>query len=224
MVAAGSWLVRVVFASVLIYLRAGPDTAPLTSDQMSNQVFLGQPTVYSPFFRLPEFLLGVACGALLLARDTRHDLAVGRWGATVSGLLIVGTFALLPKFHPREELFSAVTLPVILMLPGALLIYGLGSHEPAWARALGNSHTFRLLGEASYILYIIQFPFYYALMDLGLLGERDQNGNKEFFLYSVLLISAATAIYYFWERTAVAWLRDRFQPEVTLRPVTRQLA
>jgi peptidoglycan/LPS O-acetylase OafA/YrhL len=105
-----------------------------------------------PLLRLPEFAVGVGLGRLFLSRRGALSAAAANALAALGAIAVVAV-VLGAGAVPRYFLHA-------LLLPAfALMIWAVAS---GGARALGSA-PLRLLGEASYGLYLLQMPLFQAL-------------------------------------------------------------
>lgn len=99
---------------------------------------------YHPLSRLPEFLMGMACGVLFLCNGRSRKLA---WPLILAGLGMVVVVATVLHRHPFLLLHAAVMGP-----PFAAIVYGVAL-RPAGVGIL-EKKFFVLLGDASYSFYL----------------------------------------------------------------------
>ncbi len=109
----------------------------------------------TPILRLSQFVMGMAVGRIFLLRQHRPRL--GRIWGILATTLAMCTAAFLPSIPYFLRIF--LTTPVF-----AMLIYALARCErpsaPKKTLALGG---LVLLGDASYSIYILQWPLFYML-------------------------------------------------------------
>jgi len=116
-----------------------------------------------PLTRLPEFVAGIALGGIFVRR--RGTLANANLLALAAIALVVGI--VLASGHVPRYFVHALLLPAFALLLWAVAGGALG--------VLGSS-TMRLLGDASYGLYLLQMPLFQAIGGkyewslLGMLG------------------------------------------------------
>jgi peptidoglycan/LPS O-acetylase OafA/YrhL len=100
---------------------------------------------FFPLVRLPEFVLGMACGLLFLKSPRNSRLG----GALIAGgVLSIIAIALAAKWIPYAVIHTALLAPAF-----AAIVYGVAS-RPNWAGILENRGLV-LLGNASYSFYLI---------------------------------------------------------------------
>lgn len=143
-----------------------------------------------PFLRLPEFVLG-----MLLARYRRpitRRIRSTLWmaSATIAPLLLLNTH----RF---------VTLIVI---PFAALIWLLAGERTIVTRVLARPEM-KLLGGASYSIYLLQVPAWLWVRKLAP-GMSHWSGLENA-LSVILLISISIAVYVFFEGPSRQWIRNR---------------
>lgn len=95
-----------------------------------------------PLIRWPQFLIGVVAGIFFL-----RGLRIPAW---------LGLAVLIPLFASAPAL-SAATVGSIAIVGFALLVLGLAS-ATGWASVALSLATTRLLGQASYAMYLLQEP------------------------------------------------------------------
>jgi peptidoglycan/LPS O-acetylase OafA/YrhL len=145
-----------------------------------------------PLLRIPEFVVGIGLGYAFLARRRPLPPAAARALALLATLVVVG-LVLASSMVPRYFLHA-------LLLPAfALLLWAVASGAFA---ALGSA-PLRLLGEASYGLYLMQIPLFQALA-----------GKYEWPLWRMLaffalLVALSIATHFAIERPAQRWLSRR---------------
>jgi peptidoglycan/LPS O-acetylase OafA/YrhL len=111
---------------------------------------------FFPLMRLPEFLMGMACGLLFLKspRNPRLGSAL-----VVAGVLAIAAVALFASRLPYAVIHTALLSPAF-----AAIVYGV-ANRPSWTGILDNRGLV-LLGNASYSFYLIHanivFPFFHT--------------------------------------------------------------
>jgi peptidoglycan/LPS O-acetylase OafA/YrhL len=146
-----------------------------------------------PPLRLFEFVAGIALGCLFLRRASRPAPAAAMLGAVVALALIAVVVVLGSPEVPRYFVHA-------LLLPAfALLLWSVAGGGARW---LGSA-PLRLLGDASYGLYLLQIPLFQAL-----------HGKYEWPLgtmlgFFVLLNAVAIAVHFAVEKPAQRRLAGR---------------
>ncbi len=131
---------------IVIPMVLGAMTLPLTAEQ--KWIFITS----TPLFRLPEFIIGVSLG-LLYIRHKRDDLS-NRGGMLATGAVLASLMLMATVWPATAEHYSMNSL---LIVPFAALVFAL-AQGGGW---IGRFLTWRpivILGEASYGIYILQFP------------------------------------------------------------------
>lgn len=131
-----------VLLSCLIPVAAQPPVGPL---QLGVEV--------GPLFRLPEFLLGVLLGRLYVIRGVRRGTESWMMAAGVASLgLALAASPWIPRPLLSNGMLAPATALILLSLaPGRGIAGSVLSHK-----------LFVRLGEASYSIYILQWPVAHA--------------------------------------------------------------
>jgi len=199
-----SWVATLLLP--LLYMYWDPDRLGVTTDHSFGLWLLA--VKFVPLIRLPEFLFGVALGALFLRQ--RDKVAAGgpiAWAA----LGLVGIcLAFLPLPYPL--LHNGLLMPLF-----GLGIFGLARGGGSLGRLLAT-RPLVALGEASYALYILQVPLMYWLLLAS--GRPPGSAGPAFVLaYLGLAIAAALACHRFIEQPGRLWLRRLLTPAAATLPV-----
>jgi peptidoglycan/LPS O-acetylase OafA/YrhL len=146
-IAAITWLAGVLVPALYCAYRPVMPQPPFSMLQLAIET--------NPILRLPEFFAGMLLGRLFTSgfRFSNRLAAVLAVGA-LAGL--VGMLAFSPAI-PRPLLSNSVLTPL-----SALLIFAL-AHQTGWLAHVFSNRPLRVLGEASYAIYILQFPVSYLL-------------------------------------------------------------
>jgi peptidoglycan/LPS O-acetylase OafA/YrhL len=179
------------------YLLSRPAGMPyVSSADWSSAV---QFVKFFPLVRLPEFLMGMACGFLFLRTERNQKMA---WPLVLAGLLGVAATAAASRFVPYLIVHTALSGPAF-----AALVYGIAL-EPKWAGWL-NNRALILFGNASYSFYLLHamfvWPFFHdfktqALRNQGFIGIG---------LWLVMMLTISSLVYRFIEEPARRKLRPR---------------
>lgn len=157
---------------------------------------------FHPVVRFPEFLMGMALGALNAKRPPAAKVATAIWmGASLALMasLLVGSEGIW-----RTAFHNSLLSPLY-----CAVIYGLANAQDAFQRILG-SRWFGLLGESSYALYILHFPFMVGLSSVIHRAEIPLEGTTKLVAYLFLSIGLSVLAHLWIERPARAWIRERF--------------
>ena len=129
------------------YMALRPASAgPVTSMEWGAGV---QFVKFFPLVRLPEFLMGMACGWLFLRREKNSGTGLI---PVLAGLAGVALVAALDKRLPYLVIHTAILGPAF-----AGIVYGVAL-EPRWASWL-NNRALVLFGDASYSFYLLHSMF-----------------------------------------------------------------
>lgn len=142
---AALWFVSLAIAAA--YLMVRPDGAGPLARHTSGRWL--EALKYNPLVRLPEFAFGVCLGKLFRLGDGARG-----GGGILAVLATIGIVAALAasSWLPYPLLHNGLLLPLF----GAL-VFGLAKGGGALGRVLA-ARPLVLLGDASYALYILQFP------------------------------------------------------------------
>jgi peptidoglycan/LPS O-acetylase OafA/YrhL len=188
---------------------ANPQTAP----QFTHWL-----TFNSPWFRLPEFLLGALAAQYVVTSPLREPMA-----RTVCAVALA-------IFVPAYLYTNIALLPIngvittCLAFTFALVLASTATSRHLFARALSNRWMV-LGGEASYSLYLLQ---YWVMHDLGRWLADGWPIYIRFFIFLALLPVAvifALVSYRFFERPAIRVVRRLLsggEPAATDTPVSQR--
>ncbi len=196
------WLAGLAVSGGYLWLRPAA-MGYVNSNNWSSAV---QFVKFFPLVRLPEFLMGMACGFLFLSskRNPRHG-----WPLVGLGLLGVAATTLASRFVPYLVVHTALSGPAF-----AALVYGVAL-QPAWASWL-NNRALVLFGNASYSFYLLHsmtvWPFFHdsrtqAVRNQGFLGIG---------LWLAMMLVISCLVYRFIEEPARRKLRPK-KPALTAR-------
>jgi peptidoglycan/LPS O-acetylase OafA/YrhL len=141
-VAALCWVATLAISGAYVWRK--PDgLAYVDSDTLT--VFWLNAVKFHPLARLPEFLMGMACGFLFLRTHANTKVA---FPLVFAGILGFGLTAHYSARIPYPILHTSLLAPAF-----AAIVYGLAL-QPRWV-ALLNVRPMVLLGDASYSLYLL---------------------------------------------------------------------
>ena len=152
---------------------------------------------FFPVVRLPEFLMGMACGYLFLRsqRNPKHGMPL-----VALGIVGVAAATLAARFVPYLMVHTALSGPAF-----AALVYGIAL-EPKWVSWL-NNRVLVLFGNASYSFYLLHsmtvWPFFHNT-------QTQQVRNQGFVgigLWLVMMLAISCLVYRFIEEPARRKLR-----------------
>ena len=160
---------------------------------------------FFPLVRLPEFLMGMACGYLFVRSERNPKLALPVVGL---GLLGVAAVAAASKFVPYLVVHTAMSGPAF-----AAVVYGIAL-EPKWASWL-NNRLLVLFGNASYSFYLLHSMFVWPFFhDFKTQAVRN-NGFVGIAIWTVMMLVISSLVYRFIEEPA----RRKLRPKHDTKPV-----
>jgi len=195
LVAAGCWILSVGITS--LYTLANPDRLQVMDADVVNAFWLNT-VKFHPLVRLPEFLLGMACGAIFLKSKQDRRLALP---LVLGGIAMCGAVAANAERLPYPVLHTSLLAPAF-----AAIIYGFAL-APRWASVL-SFRPCEFLGDASYSLYLLHsmmvWPFFYTQFN-----EPRHRTYGGIFAYLLLAVSVSGLVYRFIEEPARRKLRGK---------------
>lgn len=200
LIAAGSWLVTLVLSGS--YVIRNPDHLTVVNADVLGASWLNA-LKFNPLARLPEFLLGMACGFLFLRsqRDSKHALPL-----VFSG---IAAFALVVGFSnviPYPILHTALLGPAF-----AAIVYGLAL-RPKWGAFLEN-RLLVLCGDASYSLYLLH-SMIMGMFFFGRTGQLQHQSVLGVLVFVLIAITISALVYRFIEEPARRKLNPRRRSQV----------
>ncbi len=154
---------------------------------------------FFPLVRLPEFLMGMACGFLFLRSERNPKLA---WPLVALGLLGVAATALASRYVPYLMVHTAMSGPAF-----AALVYGIAL-EPKWIGWL-NNRLLVLFGDASYSFYLLHSFFIWPFFHDFRTQQLRNQGFVGIGLWLVMMLIVSSLVYRFIEEP----LRRRLRPK-----------
>lgn len=209
----------IAFAAALL----GPAIYALTSGGGIRRVTPGTygPWIaflkFSPLVHLPQFVIGIVAGVIFLRREENVSAArAAGWTASLTSAAILALLAVSQRI-PYLLLNAGLLAPLF-----ALLIYALASGRGALSAAL-STRPARLLGGASYALYLIHLPvaLYLTRVWTRVTGQS-ASGVLALAIYLLVSVALALLIFTFIEEPARRALRAR--PAWRLTPLVRAIA
>ncbi len=153
---------------------------------------------FFPIVRLPEFLLGMACGFLFL-RSPRNARLGGMLIA--GGVLAVAAVAAVANYLPYAVIHTALLSPAF-----AAIVYGVAS-RPNWTGILEN-RALVLLGNASYSFYLIHANIVFQFFHTPTGAVRNAN-FPGLAMCSAIVIAISIVMYLLIEEPARRRLRPK---------------
>jgi len=199
--AAACWLLSLGMTS--FYTLKNPDHLLVIDADVLNGFWLNA-VKFHPLARLPEFLLGMACGAIFL-KSKRNSAHAGP--LVLGGLLLFLLAAVYSDRLPYAVLHTSLLAPAF-----AAVIYGIAL-KPRWGNLL-EWKPLEFLGDASYSLYLLHAflmgPFFYTQT-----GDPRHRSVGWVVVYFVLAISISGLVYRFIEQPARRKLRGKKKESVS---------
>ncbi|NOK37656.1 acyltransferase [Corallococcus exercitus] len=170
---------------------------------------------FNPLARLPEFILGILAGRFFLLRageaPRSRPVLLAVLGGLVVAALLGSTSLPFPLLH--NGLLAPVFAALIVLLPRS---------RGAVARVLA-SRPLRLLGEASYALYILHMPVLFAWKSVLKRLGAEPTSAWAVAAYVVGVVCLSVLAYERVEKPARGWIRDLWtgraeQPATGLQP------
>ena len=195
------WIAGLVVSIGYLAMRPA-GAAYVSSNNWSGAV---QFVKFFPLVRLPEFLMGMACGYLFVRSERNPKLALPVVGL---GLLGVAAVAAASKFVPYLVVHTAMSGPAF-----AAVVYGVAL-EPKWASWL-NNRLLVLFGNASYSFYLLHSMFVWPFFhDFKTQAVRN-NGFVGIAIWTVMMLVISSLVYRFIEEPA----RRKLRPKHDTKPV-----
>jgi len=154
---------------------------------------------FFPLVRLPEFLMGMACGFLFVRQERNPRLAAP---VVALGLLGLTATVVASKFVPYLVVHTALSGPVF-----AALVYGIAL-EPKWAGWL-NNRMLILFGNASYSFYLLHSLFVWPFFHDFRTQQVRFNGFLGILAWTAMMLAISSLVYRFIEEPARRKLRPR---------------
>jgi peptidoglycan/LPS O-acetylase OafA/YrhL len=198
-IALACWAVSLAMSWT--YVLRNPDHLQVIDADVLNAFWLNA-VKFHPFARLPEFLLGMACGAMFL--KSRKDAKPGSSAKLALPLVLAGLVTTATVAHFSARIPYTVLHTSLLAPAFAAIIFG-SALQPRWGAPL-NWKPLVFLGDASYSLYLLHSfflgPFFFTLT-----GVPRHRGPGWYFLYFVLALGISGLVYRFIEEPSRRKLR-----------------
>jgi|SRR5690625_1887196 len=193
------------------YVLFAPDGLGVAANATSNTPWLNA-IKFNPVLRLPEFLLGIVLARLFIERRVPIEMPRAARGVAMLGVAGVLVVVLSSASLPYVFLHSGLVDPLLAVV--ILLAAAEGTPFTGWL----GSPVMRLLGDASYALYLLHVPIWqYAYKALEMLGlGRFWDHPVVFMSIAALAIGASIVSLQVIERPARAWLHSLWQSRTVL--------
>ncbi|HEY4838858.1 MAG TPA: acyltransferase [Candidatus Acidoferrales bacterium] len=204
---ATSWTVGLAISVIYLWLK--PDGLSTTNSEVINAFWLNA-LQFNPMARLPEFMMGMACGFLFLRSKKNDKLAVSLIATGVAGFILVVRCG---NWIPFPVLHTALLAPAF-----AAIVYGVAL-RPRYSQFLENK-TLVLLGDASYSLYLLHTLAIGAVFQFSKTGFENPTILKTVTAVTVAIL-VSVAVYRWIEVPGLRMLRpkDKRKPEIAPQPV-----
>jgi len=176
--------------------------------------------LFNPLMRLPEFLLGIVLGKLWLTRKPPRVQQLlethAGWGVVASVAALLALFSI---DADESKFYNGMVAPLLMAL-----IYSLALGRGTVARLLAL-RPMVWLGEASYSLYILHWPLWFAITAfLVNYLPKFSKGALHFVACEVLTVAASLAVFRYVETPANRQLKKFLlggkKPAASAGPVT----
>lgn len=200
LIAAGSWLVTLTLSGT--YVLRNPDHLTVVNADVFGAFWLNA-LKFNPLARLPEFLLGMACGFLFLRSQRESKLALPLVLSGIAAFAVVVGFS---NVIPYPILHTALLGPAF-----AAIVYGLAL-RPSWSGFLEN-RLLVLCGDASYSLYLLHS----MIMGMFFHDRTGQVQHQTFLgvlVFVLLVLTISAFVYRFIEEPLRRKLNPRRKPQI----------
>jgi peptidoglycan/LPS O-acetylase OafA/YrhL len=205
---AASWTVGLAISGIYLWLK--PDGLSTTNSEVINAFWLNA-LQFNPMARLPEFMMGMACGFLFLHSKKNDKLAVSLIATGVAGFILVVRCG---YWIPFPVLHTALLAPAF-----AAIVYGVAM-RPRFAHFLENK-ILVLLGDASYSLYLLHTLAIGAFFQFSKTGFENPTFLKAVAAVTVAVL-VSVAVYRWIEVPGLRFLRpkDKRKPGIAQEPAS----
>jgi len=200
LIAAVSWLTSLVFSGSDVVLNA--DRLSIVNADVLGAFWLNA-LKFNPLARLPEFLLGMACGFLFLRSRRESKLASLLVLSGIAALLVVVYFS---AVIPYPILHTALLAPAF-----AAIVYGFAL-RPNWGMILENRWLV-LCGDASYSLYLLH-SMIVGMYFHSTTGQLRYQSPMGILVFVLIAVSISALVYRFIEEPARRKLNPRREPQL----------
>src|SRR5882757_8436484 len=200
LIAGASWLATLILSGSYVLLN--PDHLTVVNSDVLGAFWLNA-LKFNPLSRLPEFLLGMACGFLFLLFLMEKKFATR---VVFSGIAVFAVVVAFSTAIPYPILHTALLSPAF-----AAIIYGLAL-RPSWGAFLEN-RLLVLCGDASYSLYLLHS----MIMGMYFYNQTGQVVHKTFLgvlVFVLLMLAISMLVYRFIEEPARRKLNPRRKSQV----------
>ena len=200
LIAAASWLTSLALS--ISYVLLNPDHLSVVNFDVLGAFWLNA-LKFHPLARLPEFLLGMACGCLFLRSRRESKLALP---LVVSGMAAFVVVVYFSAVIPYPILHTALLAPAF-----AAIVYALAL-RPNWGAILEN-RFFVLCGDASYSLYLLH-SMIVGMYFHNMTGQLRYQSPLGVLVFVILAVTISALVYRFIEEPARRKLNPRRKPQL----------
>ncbi len=200
LIAAASWLTSLALS--ISYVLLNPDHVSVVNFDVLGAFWLNA-LKFHPLARLPEFLLGMACGFLFLRSRRESKLALP---LVVSGMAAFVVVVYFSAVIPYPILHTALLAPAF-----AAIVYALAL-RPNWGAILEN-RLLVLCGDASYSLYLLH-SMIVGMYFHNMTGQLRYQTPLGVLIFVILAVTISALAYRFIEEPARRKLNPRRKPQL----------
>ncbi len=200
LIAAASWLTSLALS--ISYVLLNPDHLSVVNSDVLGAFWLNA-LKFHPLARLPEFLLGMACGFLFLRSRRESKLALRLVISGMAAFVVVVYFSAL---IPYPILHTALLAPAF-----AAIVYAFAL-RPKWGAILEN-RLLVLCGDASYSLYLLH-SMIIGMYFHNMTGQLRYQTPLGVLVFVILAVTISALVYRFIEEPARRKLNPRRKPQL----------
>jgi peptidoglycan/LPS O-acetylase OafA/YrhL len=200
LIAAASWLTSLVLSSSYVFLN--PDHLSVLNSEVLGAFWLNA-VKFHPLARLPEFVLGMACGFLFLRSGKESKLALPLFLSGIAAFAVVVYFG---PVIPYPILHTALLAPAF-----AAIVYAFAL-RPKWGAILEN-RLLVLCGDASYSLYLLH-SMIIGMYFHNMTGQLRYQTPLGVLAFVILAVTTSALVYRFIEEPARRKLNPRRKPQL----------
>jgi peptidoglycan/LPS O-acetylase OafA/YrhL len=200
LIATASWLTSLALSSSYVFLN--PDHLSVVNSDVLGAFWLNA-LKFHPLARLPEFLLGMACGFLFLRSRQESKLALPLVLSGITALAVVVYFS---AVIPYPILHTALLAPAF-----AAIVYAFAL-RPNWGAILDN-RLLVLCGDASYSLYLLH-SMIIGMYFHNMTGQLRYQTPLGVLVFVLLAVTISALVYRFIEEPARRKLNPRRKPQL----------
>ena len=200
LIAAASWLTSLALS--ISYVLLNPNHLSVVNSDVLGAFWLNA-LKFHPLARLPEFLLGMACGFLFLRSRRESKLALRLVISGMAAFVVVVYFSAL---IPYPILHTALLAPAF-----AAIVYAFAL-RPKWGAILEN-RLLVLCGDASYSLYLLH-SMIVGMYFHNMTGQLRYQTPLGVLIFVILAVTISALAYRFIEEPARRKLNPRRKPQL----------